>query len=169
MVAACGARTWLDGADRQSLEPDGGDGAEAASTFARPSCGTVDPAAHQGCNAIHELTLSNASVVDAGPKNGVWPGQTATIEVQVVNTGSQASGGPCIGVATDNPLASVLPPNPSWELFTVLPGAQGTLRAGVRFDASIPAWTIVHLTIWIDLVNAGCVNGPAVPIDVLVQ
>ena len=104
MVAACGARTSLGDADQQSVgptdaaagtsvdgdggiatredrapEPDGVDGAEAASTFARPSCGTVAPAAHEGCSAIHELTLSNPSVVDAGASNGVSPGQTATI------------------------------------------------------------------------------------------
>lgn len=168
-LMACGARSLGDG-DLPVGGPRPASGGDA-STVRRPVCGdTVDPAIEaQSCGNIGEITIASIQVVDAGPPRGASPGQTALIEVRLSNTGKQAFQNPCVGLATDNPMVSVLPPNPYWGLFAVLPGTSETTTLVLSFDAAIQVGATVLVTAWVDALHAGCTNGATSTTAITVQ
>jgi hypothetical protein len=138
----------------------GGSDAGGAGATAHGVCRALDPnpdIRRMACEGIEALVLSNPRVRDDGMDGALSPGEGATIDVALTNTGDKTFYIPCVGIAP----APFVPDGaaPADQAFgSAPPGQTQTLSPHIVVSASTPPGTALSLTAYVAIAGADCTN-----------
>jgi hypothetical protein len=129
-----------------------------AAAVAHGFCWNLDPDAERQreiCAGVQQLELSNVAV-NAGGDEQVSPGERASINVSLTNTGSMPVSLPCVGLVADVPVSSS-GDNPLNSFFSIAPGQTLPHPApDVEFDEGSAVGTVIEFTVYAAAVGADC-------------
>jgi hypothetical protein len=92
-----------------------------------------------------------------GGSAAISAGDTLDVIVTISNTNSRIVPYPCVGITSDQAIAASASLEP--DVFIWSAGQIVDQSVPVQFSAAIPRGTLIHFTLWVDLLNAGCMQG----------
>lgn len=122
----------------------------------RPACGGSGDGAD--CASLQALEFSNPRFAARdGGSAAIAAGDTLDVIVTITNAGSGIVPYPCVGLTSDQAIAASASLEP--DVFVWSAGQTVDESVPVQFSDAIPPGTLVHFTLWVDVLNAGCLQG----------